>query len=167
GGERPPHCGARRFCRCLACPRHGQAQRVPRKHPTTLGAPPPLNRGSEAKVSKPGRKKRAAGTKKLVLFDIVSKFTTWLRPGRRTRVYSPTMRPRDCAFPSLPEHTSRRDNIEMNKLPDPPLLVVTDRQQARLALADVVRAALSAGCRWVSMREKDLSQDDQIALAST
>src|SRR5207248_3288694 len=55
----------------------------------------------------------------------------------------------------------------MNKLPDPPLLVVTDRQQARLALADVVRAALSAGCRWVSMREKDLSRDDQIALAST
>ena len=52
-------------------------------------------------------------------------------------------------------------------LPDPPLLVVTDRQQARLPLADVVRAALCAGCRWVSMREKDLSQDDQIALAST
>src|SRR5207249_444920 len=83
GGERPPYWDARRLARCLACPRHGQAQRVPRKHPTTLGAPPPLNRGSEAKVSKPGRKKRAAGTKKLVLFDIVSKFTTWLRPGRR------------------------------------------------------------------------------------
>jgi thiamine-phosphate pyrophosphorylase len=55
----------------------------------------------------------------------------------------------------------------VNKLPDPPLLVVTDRQQARMPFADVVRAALSAGCRWVSMREKDLSQDDQIALAST
>jgi thiamine-phosphate pyrophosphorylase len=55
----------------------------------------------------------------------------------------------------------------VNKLPDPPLLVVTDRQQTRMPLADVVRAALSAGCRWVSMREKDLSQDDQIALAST
>ena len=55
----------------------------------------------------------------------------------------------------------------MNNLPDPPLLVVTDRHQARLPLADVIRAALSAGCRWVSMREKDLSDDDQIALAST
>ena len=53
------------------------------------------------------------------------------------------------------------------KLPDPPLLVVTDRHQTRLPLADVVQAALAAGCRWVSMREKDLSEDDQIALAST
>jgi thiamine-phosphate pyrophosphorylase len=53
------------------------------------------------------------------------------------------------------------------KLPDPPLLLVTDRHQARLPLVDVVRAALAAGCRWVSVREKDLSDDDQIALAST
>jgi thiamine-phosphate pyrophosphorylase len=52
-------------------------------------------------------------------------------------------------------------------LPDPPLLLVTDRRQARLPLADVVRAALAAGCRWVSLREKDLSDDDQIALALT
>ncbi len=50
-------------------------------------------------------------------------------------------------------------------LPDPPLLLVTDRRQARLPLADVVTAALVAGCRWVSLREKDLSEDDQIALA--
>src|SRR5262247_4525701 len=53
------------------------------------------------------------------------------------------------------------------KLPDPALLLVTDRHQARLPLADVVRAALAAGCRWVSVREKDLSNDDQIALALT
>ncbi len=53
------------------------------------------------------------------------------------------------------------------KLPNPPLLLVTDRHQARLPLADVVTAALAAGCRWVSMREKDLSEDDQIALART
>src|SRR2546425_6752357 len=53
------------------------------------------------------------------------------------------------------------------KLPDPALLLITDRHQARLPLADVVRAALAAGCRWVSMREKDLSEEDQIALAST
>jgi thiamine-phosphate pyrophosphorylase len=51
------------------------------------------------------------------------------------------------------------------RLPDPPLLLVTDRQQARLPLAEVVTAALAAGCRWVSVREKDLSADDQIALA--
>ena len=36
-----------------------------------------------------------------------------------------------------------------------------------MPLADIVRAALSAGCRWVSVREKDLSDDDQIALVST
>jgi thiamine-phosphate pyrophosphorylase len=53
------------------------------------------------------------------------------------------------------------------KLPDPPLLVVTDRRQARLPLAEVVRAALAAGCRWVSVREKDLSDEDQIALAKS
>jgi thiamine-phosphate pyrophosphorylase len=52
-------------------------------------------------------------------------------------------------------------------LPDPPLLLVTDRRQARLPLAQVVRAALAAGCRWVSLREKDLSEDDQIVLAGT
>src|SRR5262249_29751373 len=51
------------------------------------------------------------------------------------------------------------------RLPNPALLLVTDRHQARLPLADIVRAALSAGCRWVSVREKDLPNDDQIALA--
>jgi thiamine-phosphate pyrophosphorylase len=52
-------------------------------------------------------------------------------------------------------------------LPDPPLLLVTDRHQARLPLLEVVTAALAAGCRWVSVREKDLSADDQLALART
>jgi thiamine-phosphate pyrophosphorylase len=46
-------------------------------------------------------------------------------------------------------------------------LLVTDRQQARLPLVEVVRAALAAGCRWVSLREKDLSEDDQMVLAGT
>jgi thiamine-phosphate pyrophosphorylase len=49
------------------------------------------------------------------------------------------------------------------KLPRPPLLLVTDRKQARRPLTEVVAAALAAGCRWVSVREKDLSEDDQIA----
>jgi thiamine-phosphate pyrophosphorylase len=53
------------------------------------------------------------------------------------------------------------------KLPDPPLLIVTDRHQARRPLTDVVGAALEAGCRWVSLREKDLSEDDQIAFVTT
>jgi len=50
------------------------------------------------------------------------------------------------------------------RLPHPPLLLVTDRRQARKPLAEVVGAALAAGCRWVSVREKDLPEDDQIAL---
>ncbi len=32
---------------------------------------------------------------------------------------------------------------------------------------DVVAYALEAGCRWVSLREKDLPQDEQILLART
>ena len=53
------------------------------------------------------------------------------------------------------------------RLPQPPLLLVTDRRQARKPLVEVVGAALAAGCRWVSVREKDLPEDDQIALVRT
>jgi thiamine-phosphate pyrophosphorylase len=51
------------------------------------------------------------------------------------------------------------------RLPDPPLLLITDRKQARKPLADIVGAALAAGCRWVSLREKDLPESEQIAMA--
>ena len=51
------------------------------------------------------------------------------------------------------------------RLPDPPLLLVTDRRLARRPLAAIVAAALDAGCRWVSLREKDLPDDEQIVLA--
>jgi thiamine-phosphate pyrophosphorylase len=51
------------------------------------------------------------------------------------------------------------------QLPDPRLLVVTDRRQARHSLGEIVDSALAAGCRFVSLREKDLPQDDQILLA--
>jgi thiamine-phosphate pyrophosphorylase len=50
-------------------------------------------------------------------------------------------------------------------LPVPPLLLVTDRRQARRPLPDIVTGALVAGCRWVSVREKDLPPDEQILLA--
>jgi thiamine-phosphate pyrophosphorylase len=53
------------------------------------------------------------------------------------------------------------------QLPDPPLLLVTDRRQARRPLKGIVAEALRAGCRWVSLREKDLPQDEQILLART
>lgn len=51
------------------------------------------------------------------------------------------------------------------RLPDPPLLVVTDRSQARQSLAAIAAAALKVGCRWLSLREKDLADVDQILLA--
>jgi thiamine-phosphate pyrophosphorylase len=46
-------------------------------------------------------------------------------------------------------------------LPDPPLLLITDRRQAARPLDAVVEAALRAGCRWISLREKDLDHDLQ------
>jgi len=51
------------------------------------------------------------------------------------------------------------------KIPDPPLLVVTDRRQARQPLGAIVAAGVKAGCRWVSLREKDLADVDLILLA--
>jgi thiamine-phosphate pyrophosphorylase len=51
------------------------------------------------------------------------------------------------------------------KLPDPPLLLITDRRQSRRPLDEVAAQACAAGCRWISIREKDLPRTDQIALA--
>src|SRR5262245_18044261 len=48
--------------------------------------------------------------------------------------------------------------------PEPPLLLVTDRHRARRPLVEVVAAVITAGCRWVSVREKDLPADEQITL---
>lgn len=48
---------------------------------------------------------------------------------------------------------------------DPPLLVVTDRRQALRPLAEILEAAFAAGCRFASIREKDLSESEQVALA--
>ena len=53
------------------------------------------------------------------------------------------------------------------RLPDPALLVITDRRQARMPIADIVEAAVAAGCRWISVREKDLPADEQVALAKS
>lgn len=49
-------------------------------------------------------------------------------------------------------------------LPSPPLLLITDRQQARGNICDIAEAAFSAGCRWLSLREKDLPQAQQVEL---
>ncbi|MDA0654970.1 MAG: thiamine phosphate synthase [Proteobacteria bacterium] len=49
-------------------------------------------------------------------------------------------------------------------LPDPPILLITDRKQAVRPLIEVVAAAFDGGCRWVMLREKDLGDDDRLAL---
>ncbi|HZU87873.1 MAG TPA: thiamine phosphate synthase [Stellaceae bacterium] len=49
-------------------------------------------------------------------------------------------------------------------LPDPPLLVISDRAQARRPLAAIAEAAFIGGCRWFSLREKDLPAAERRAL---
>jgi thiamine-phosphate pyrophosphorylase len=49
-------------------------------------------------------------------------------------------------------------------LPVPPLLVISDRRQARQPLEQVVEAVFAGGCRWFSLREKDLPPDERRAL---
>jgi thiamine-phosphate pyrophosphorylase len=50
------------------------------------------------------------------------------------------------------------------RLPDPPLLVITDRRQARGSVETVAEAAFAGGCRWLSLREKDLDAASREAL---
>jgi thiamine-phosphate pyrophosphorylase len=50
------------------------------------------------------------------------------------------------------------------RLPVPPLLVISDRHQAQLALEQVAEGAFTGGCRWFSLREKDLPSSDRRAL---
>lgn len=51
-------------------------------------------------------------------------------------------------------------------LPAPPLLVITDRLSATGDLIDIVGDAISAGCRWIMVREKDLGTEALGALAA-
>jgi thiamine-phosphate pyrophosphorylase len=41
-------------------------------------------------------------------------------------------------------------------LPLPPLLVISDRTQAKRPIEEIAVAAFEGGCRWFSLREKDL-----------
>ena len=46
----------------------------------------------------------------------------------------------------------------------PPLLLITDRKQARRPLPELLEAAFAGGCRFASLREKDLAPQDRLAL---
>jgi thiamine-phosphate pyrophosphorylase len=50
-------------------------------------------------------------------------------------------------------------------IPEPALLLITDRRQARGPVLEIVSDALEGGCRWLSMREKDMVAAEQVALA--
>ncbi len=49
-------------------------------------------------------------------------------------------------------------------LPDPPILIITDRRQCAEPLEDRAAALFRGGCRWLSLREKDLPSQDRVAL---
>jgi len=48
-------------------------------------------------------------------------------------------------------------------LPEPPLLVITDRRRAARGLIEIATGAFEGGCRWLSVREPDLRQKDRVA----
>jgi len=50
------------------------------------------------------------------------------------------------------------------RLPVPPLLVISDRHQARRPLEEVAEAVFAGGCRWFSLREKDLPPEERRVL---
>ena len=50
------------------------------------------------------------------------------------------------------------------RLPDPPILVITDRHQTRRPLEEIAEAVFAAGGRWLSLREKDLAAAQRTAL---
>ncbi len=50
------------------------------------------------------------------------------------------------------------------KLPEPPLLVITDRRLARRPLLYLIEEILGAGARWIMVREKDLPEDELTSL---
>ena len=52
------------------------------------------------------------------------------------------------------------------RLPVPPLLVISDRRRARRPLEELAGAIFAGGCRWFSLREKDLPLAERRALLS-
>lgn len=52
----------------------------------------------------------------------------------------------------------------MKALPQPPVLVITDRHQASQPLLSIAVALFEGGCRWISLREPDLSSAERLNL---
>ncbi len=49
-------------------------------------------------------------------------------------------------------------------LPDPPILIITDRLRCAESLEDRAASLFRGGCRWLSLREKDMTPPDRLAL---
>ncbi len=49
-------------------------------------------------------------------------------------------------------------------LPEPPILIITDRTQCPETLEKRAVALFEGGCRWLSLREKDLAPADRLTL---
>ncbi len=49
-------------------------------------------------------------------------------------------------------------------LPDPPILVITERRQCEETLEMRAASLFGGGCRWLSVREKDLDPPERLAL---
>jgi thiamine-phosphate pyrophosphorylase len=52
----------------------------------------------------------------------------------------------------------------VNPLPSPPLLVISDRNQAKRPLLEIAAAVFRGGCCWFSLREKDLPGAERLVL---
>jgi thiamine-phosphate pyrophosphorylase len=52
----------------------------------------------------------------------------------------------------------------MKALPQPPVLVITDRHQATQPLLSIAVALFEGGCRWISLREPDLPTSERVNL---
>ena len=55
----------------------------------------------------------------------------------------------------------------MNDLPDPPLLVITDRNMAQASLEMTLERVFEGGCHWVMIREKRLDEAERLSLVES
>jgi thiamine-phosphate pyrophosphorylase len=46
------------------------------------------------------------------------------------------------------------------RLPDPPILLISDRKRAKAPLVQELAEAVAGGCRWIMLREKDLDEGE-------
>lgn len=55
----------------------------------------------------------------------------------------------------------------MIQLPDPPLLLITNRTMVRVSLEAALERAFAGNCRWVMVREKDLDETERLSLVES